>query len=107
MGRTWKMQSLDIHCNFGNFVLDWKVTEVRGVGGTTGEDSWVGWACFSQLRVFELCLIKERDGGEGWSERLGPGFRRQVDLAAPHCSKIKAAQSGSLSSGGAASRAMH
>lgn len=44
---------------------------------------------------------------EGWSERLGPGFRRQVDLAAPHCSEIKAAQSGSLSSGGAAGRAMH
>lgn len=32
---------------------------MRGVGGTIGEDSWVGRACFSQLRVFELCLVKE------------------------------------------------
>lgn len=63
MERTWKMQSLGIHYYFGNFVLDWKATEVKGVDGTTGENSWVGWACFSQLRVFELCLVKERDGG--------------------------------------------
>lgn len=53
------MQSLGIHYYFANFVLDWKATEVKGVGGTTRENSWVGWACFSQLRVSELCLVKE------------------------------------------------
>lgn len=29
-------------------MLNWKATEVRGVGGTTVEDSWVGRTCFSQ-----------------------------------------------------------
>lgn len=35
--------------------------EVGGIGVSTGRNSWVGRDCFSQLRTFELCLVKELD----------------------------------------------